>query len=110
MSAGAPRRGHEIAFKHQGRIERNTCFLQRVTITLKAVMRYFILERTLDMRNAAMPQANKMAGSLIGPQAVISADPGRSCGRYSLVVDQDNRKVARVQFCQVLRRATRKDS
>ncbi len=62
------------------------------------------------MSDTAMPQANQVASGFIGTHAVICADPRCPLGRYPLVVDQHNGKVARVQFRQVLRRGARKDS
>ena len=73
-------------------------------------MRHLILQRTLDMSNTAMSQTNQVASGFIGSQAIIDTDPGRILRQLPLVIDQDNRKVARMQLCQVLSRWTREYS
>jgi hypothetical protein len=50
------------------------------------------------MGDAAMPQVNQVAGRLIRAQAIIGTNPGRSLRRQSLVVDQHNGEITRVQF------------
>src|SRR5262249_32973428 len=61
---------HKIAFSYQARVKRNTSLVQRIAVALVAIMRHLVLERTLDMSNTAMPQANQVAGGLISTQTV----------------------------------------
>src|SRR6266568_2955796 len=73
-------------------------------------MRHLVLQRPLYMSNTAMPQANQVASGFIGAHAIIDTDPGCILSQFPLVVDQHNRKVKRVQLCQVLCRWAREHS
>src|SRR5579884_1278153 len=100
IRAHTPGEGHKIAFANQGGVKGDARLVQRIAVPLIAVMRYLVLEGTLDMSDTAMAQANQVASSFVSPHAVIDTEPGRALWRNALVVEKNNRKLGERKFCR----------